>query len=59
MLQEGEGVLTKEQMQATARGGGDTYITNIQANDPQSFRESSGQIHAMMASAVARGQRNL
>ena len=59
ILKEGEGVFTEKQMQNGGAGGGHTFNVNIQTPDPQSFRESSGQIHAMLAGAVARGQRNL
>ncbi len=42
------------------RGGGAVNVTvNIQTPDAQSFQRSQGQVAALMARAVARGQRNL
>lgn len=42
------------------RGGGGVQVTvNIQTQDAQSFQRSQSQVAAMMARAVARGQRNL
>lgn len=41
-------------------GGGSANVTiNISTPDVQSFRQSQGQVSAMMARAIARGQRNL
>ena len=43
-----------------AQGGGTTNITlNVTARDAESFQRSQPQIEAMLARAVARGQRNL
>lgn len=42
------------------RGGGATQVTvNIQTQDAQSFARAQSQVAALMARAVARGQRNL
>jgi phage-related minor tail protein len=42
------------------RGGGGNHVTiNISTPDIQSFRQSQGQIVAMMNQALQRGQRNL
>lgn len=42
------------------RGGGTVNVTvNISTPDAQSFQRSQGQVAALMARAVARGQRNL
>lgn len=40
-------------------GGGVTVTVNIVTPDAQSFQRSQSQVAAMMARAVARGQRNL
>ncbi|WP_416408409.1 phage tail tape measure protein [Agrobacterium rosae] len=45
---------------ASAGGGGGTQIVfNVTANDAASFRRSEGQIAAMLARSVGRGQRGL
>ncbi|WP_320197216.1 phage tail tape measure protein [Agrobacterium rosae] len=45
---------------ASAGGGGGTQIVfNVTANDAASFRRSEGQISAMLARSVGRGQRGL
>jgi hypothetical protein len=42
------------------RGGGGVNVTvNISTPDIQSFNQSQGQIAALMAQAIMRGQRNL
>lgn len=44
----------------SASGGNPVNVTfNIQTADAQSFRRSEGQLTAMLARAVSRGQRNL
>jgi len=43
----------------SSSGSGGNIIFNVQANDAASFRKSEGQITAMLARAVARGQRGL
>jgi phage-related minor tail protein len=40
-------------------GGGATVTIHISTPDAQSFRQSQGQVAAMVARAVERGQRNL
>lgn len=40
-------------------GGGATVTINISTPDLQGFRQSQGQVAAMVARAVARGQRNM
>ena len=42
-----------------SNGGGVNVMVNISTPDAQSFQRSQSQITAMMARAVARGQRNL
>lgn len=44
---------------AAAGGSGVNVVFNVQARDEASFRRSEGQLTAMLARAVARGQRNL
>ncbi len=39
--------------------GGNTYNTYIQTPNPEAFRQSQGQISAMITRAAGRGQRNL
>ena len=44
ILQQGEGVISKDQMQGGGDlGGGHTFIANIQTPNPQAFTESQGQ----------------
>ncbi len=59
ILQQGEGVVSKQQMQNGGAGGGHTFNVNIQTPNPSAFNESQGQIASMLSQAVARGQRNL
>jgi phage-related minor tail protein len=40
-------------------GGGAQVTVNITTSDAESFRQSQGQVAALIARAVARGQRNL
>jgi phage-related minor tail protein len=40
-------------------GGGATVTVNITTPDAESFRQSQGQVAALIARAVSRGQRNL
>jgi hypothetical protein len=40
-------------------GAGTQVVVNISTPDAQSFRQSQGQVAAMVARAVERGQRNL
>jgi len=46
-----------------AAGGGTgrsmSVVFNVTSNDASSFKRSEGQITAMLARAVSRGQRNL
>lgn len=44
---------------AATGGGGPNITFNVTATDAASFRKSEGQIAAMLARSVARGQRNL
>ncbi len=44
---------------ASAGGGGATIVFNVTASDAASFRRSEGQISAMLARSVGRGQRGL
>lgn len=44
---------------ATGPGGGTQIVFNVTANDAASFRKSEGQISAMLARSIGRGQRNL
>ena len=54
ILQKGETVILRG---GAGPGGAHTFI--FQTPDPGAFRESSGQIAAMITQAVSRGQRNL
>jgi hypothetical protein len=56
ILQQGETVIPKGQ---SALGGGHTFNINIQTPNPGAFKESQGQIAAMLSRAVAQGNRNL
>ncbi len=44
---------------APAGGGGAQIVFNVTATDAASFRKSEGQIAAMLARSVGRGQRGL
>ena len=44
---------------ASGRSGGPSIVFNVQATDAESFRRSETQVAAMLARAVALGQRNL
>ena len=44
---------------ATHGGGGTQVVFNVTATDAASFKKSEGQITAMLARSVARGQRGL
>lgn len=55
ILQRGEGVIPKDQMQRSASGV--PIVFNITTPDADSFRRSEGQITGMLARAVGRGQR--
>lgn len=44
---------------AQGRGGGVNVVFNVTATDAESFRRSEAQVAAMLARAVALGQRNL
>lgn len=55
ILQRGEGVIPKDQMQRSASGV--PIVFNITTPDAESFRRSEGQITGMLARAVGRGQR--
>ncbi len=44
---------------APSAGGGSQIIFNVTATDAASFRKSEGQIAAMLARSVGRGQRGL
>ncbi len=44
---------------ATSSGNAMNVVFNVNANDAASFKRSEGQITAMLARAVSRGQRNL
>jgi hypothetical protein len=58
ILQQGETVIPKDGSMAAGMGAaGHTFI--FQTPDPGSFKESSGQIAAMISQAVSRGNRNL
>jgi hypothetical protein len=58
ILQQGETVIPKDgSMPAGMGAAGHTFI--FQTPDPGSFKESSGQIAAMISQAVSRGNRNL
>lgn len=64
ILEQGEGVLSRRQMKSLGEGGGvqqrpaPNVTFNIQTPDVEGFRRSEGQISAMVARVVARGQRN-
>jgi hypothetical protein len=48
------------EVKLVVRGGRATQVTvNIQTQDAQSFARAQSQVAALMARAVARGQRNL
>ena len=55
ILQQGETVIPKGQ----SASGGHTFNINIQTPNPGAFKESQGQIAAMLSQAVSRGNRNL
>jgi hypothetical protein len=44
---------------ASGAGGGINVTFNVSTPDAESFRRSEGQVAAMVARAVALGQRNL
>lgn len=44
---------------AASGGGGPQIIFNVTASDAASFRRTEGQVSAMLARSVGRGQRNL
>jgi phage-related minor tail protein len=44
---------------AAGGGGGAQIVFNVTATDAASFRRSEGQISAMLARSVGRGQRGL
>ena len=54
ILQQGETVIPRG-----GAAGGHVFNVNIQTPDPGAFRDSQGQIAAMLSQAVSRGQRNL
>ena len=56
ILQQGEGVVSKEQMQNGGSGGGHTFNISIQTPNPASFTESQGQIASLLSQTVARGR---
>jgi hypothetical protein len=56
ILQQGETVIPKGQ---SAIGGGHTFNINIQTPNPGAFKESQGQIAAMLSRAISQGNRNL